>query len=135
MPLENEIVEALRKIAVAHKKDPYIKNGLLYFAWYRRERKRDVFILEIVRGASDPRDASWNTFTFCPPSDLKALRGRNLKITYMSPEEFFLATAKPKSHGYKVLMEIQRDGTTEIFCARSKSAKKIQVALRPEYNR
>ena len=119
--------EALRKMVESHKKDR--DTPLIFAAWYRTSDGETIHLLEVCEGVSNPGDASWMTLDFLTPPEM-AIPAKRLKITYLSPGEFFDAEAMTESDGRKILDEIRRDGCDVLYVAQGNAeALKIEETV------
>lgn len=116
--------EVLKKLIDDHLKDR--ETPLLFAAWYRMADKDSIYVLEVCEGVSNPGDASWMTFGYLPPEGME-IPGKTLKITYLSPEEFFDAERISESEGRKILDDMRRDGWEVLYVAEnSAEAQRIK---------
>lgn len=121
------IREVLKKLIDDHLKDR--ETPLLFAAWYRMADKDTIYVLEVCQDVSNPGDASWTTFGFFPPEGME-IPGKTLKITYLSPEEFFDADRIAESEGRKILDEMRRDGCEVLYVAgKSAEAQRIEETV------
>ncbi|MCX7047229.1 MAG: hypothetical protein NTX50_17290 [Candidatus Sumerlaeota bacterium] len=118
-----EMQAPLQKLMQCHRRKT--PTPVIFAALYATKEKKAIHLLEVCKGVSNPGDASWETFEMLAPLDLGFPPKTTLKITYISPEEFFDATQKPKSKGYRLLEKIQREGCEPIFRDKSKATQKI----------
>jgi len=103
---------------------------LLFAAWYRLNKRKDVYLLEVAEGVLDPGDGSWETFTFIAPPELRLPGGARLHITYISPEEFFYSVKREYTKGHELLREIQKDGCRVLFFEESnETAQRIKEVI------
>ncbi|MCX7045241.1 MAG: hypothetical protein NTX50_07145 [Candidatus Sumerlaeota bacterium] len=120
MPLVNLIKEHQRQT----------DTPVLFAARYRNRAKDAVYLLEVCKGVSNPADASWDTFEMPAPHELGFPSDARLKITYISPEEFFDAQRMMDSIGHRILDEIKREGCDIIYQnMKNKLAHKIKDVI------
>ena len=126
--LSNALEKRLKTLV--EKQHTNTETPLLFAAWYRLNKRKNVYLLEVAQGALDPGDGSWETFTFFPPPELHLPNGAQLHITYVSPEEFFYAVEREDTKGHALLREIQAHGCLILFCnEQSETAQRIEGVI------
>lgn len=120
---------ALRQLVSGHHAQ-IAKSPLIFAGWRKRAERGIAYLVEVADNVSDPGDASWDTYQFMAPAELRALGIEHLKITYMSPTEFWDGVRQDKSDGHRLLARIRKEGIEPLYSRKGDArAGEIEKAL------